>query len=261
MFFLCRWSVLSSEMWLILAGLFIVAALYSSVGHGGGSGYLAILSLTSYGSAEAVWLKQYAWSLNLIVAGLAFWHYYKAGHHDWSRSLPFIVASVPLAALGGYMSVGGDVYDLLLSAALVVAAWRLFVGKWESGGVELPEKSKAVAVGGGIGLASGVVGIGGGIFLSPVMMLNNWATAKQTAATAALFIWLNSLAGLIGSGLSGQVGLDLDLLGSFGVVVMLGGVLGSRYGSKISSQNGIRGLLVLVLCAAAARRLLSVMGI
>ncbi|HIG38815.1 MAG TPA: sulfite exporter TauE/SafE family protein [Candidatus Poseidoniales archaeon] len=253
--------MLSSEMWLILAGLFIVAALYSSVGHGGGSGYLAILSLTSYGSAEAVWLKQYAWSLNLIVAGLAFWHYYKAGHHDWSRSLPFIVASVPLAALGGYMSVGGDVYDLLLSAALVVAAWRLFVGKWESGGVELPEKSKAVAVGGGIGLASGVVGIGGGIFLSPVMMLNNWATAKQTAATAALFIWLNSLAGLIGSGLSGQVGLDLDLLGSFGVVVMLGGVLGSRYGSKISSQNGIRGLLVLVLCAAAARRLLSVMGI
>ena len=248
-------------MWLILAGLFIVAALYSSVGHGGGSGYLAILSLTSYGSAEAVWLKQYAWSLNLIVAGLAFWHYYKAGHHDWSRSLPFIVASVPLAALGGYMSVGGDVYDLLLSAALVVAAWRLFVGKWESGGVELPEKSKAVAVGGGIGLASGVVGIGGGIFLSPVMMLNNWATAKQTAATAALFIWLNSLAGLIGSGLSGQVGLDLDLLGAFGVVVMLGGVLGSRYGSKISSQNGIRGLLVLVLCAAAARRLLSVMGI
>jgi len=248
-------------MWLILAGLFIVAALYSSVGHGGGSGYLAILSLTSYGSAEAVWLKQYAWALNLIVAGLAFWHYYRAGHHDWSRSLPFIVASVPLAALGGYMSVGGNVYDLLLSVALVMAAWRLFAGKWETGQVELPGRPKAVVVGGGIGLASGVVGIGGGIFLSPVMMLNNWATAKQTAATAALFIWLNSLAGLVGVGLSGRVGLDLDLLGSFGVVVMLGGMLGSRYGSKISSQDGIRGLLVLVLCAAAARRLLGVMGI
>ena len=248
-------------MWLILAGLFFVAALYSSVGHGGGSGYLAILSLTSYGSAEAVWLKQYAWSLNLIVAGLAFWHYYKAGHHDWSRSLPFIVASVPLAALGGYMSVGGNVYDLLLSVVLVVAAWRLFVGKWEAEQVELPGRTKTVAVGGSIGLASGVVGIGGGIFLSPVMMLNNWATAKQTAATAALFIWLNSLAGLVGVGLSGRVGLDLNLLGSFGVVVMLGGMLGSRYGSKISSQDGIRGLLVLVLCAAAARRLLGVMGI
>jgi len=248
-------------MWLILAGLFIVAALYSSVGHGGGSGYLAILSLTSYGSAEAVWLKQYAWSLNLIVAGLAFWHYYRAGHHDWSRTLPFIVASIPLAALGGYMSVGGNVYDLLLSVALVVAAWRLFVGKWEAVQVELPERTKAVAVGGSIGLASGVVGIGGGIFLSPVMMLNNWATAKQTAATAALFIWLNSLAGLVGVGLSGQINLDIDLLGSFGVAVMLGGVLGSRYGSAVSSQNGIRGLLVLVLCAAAARRLFGVMGV
>ena len=261
MFFLCRWSVVSSEMWLILAGLFIVAALYSSVGHGGGSGYLAILSLTSYGSAEAVWLKQYAWSLNLIVAGLAFWHYYRAGHHDWNRALPFIVASIPLAALGGYMSVGGNIYDLLLSVALVMAAWRLFVGKWETGQVELPGRTKAVAVGGSIGLASGVVGIGGGIFLSPVMMLNNWATAKQTAATAALFIWLNSLAGLVGVGLSGQINLDIDLLGSFGVAVMLGGVLGSRYGSAVSSQNGIRGLLVLVLCAAAARRLFSVMGV
>jgi len=248
-------------MWLILAGLFIVAALYSSVGHGGGSGYLAILSLTSYGSAEAVWLKQYAWSLNLIVAGLAFWHYYRAGHHDWNRALPFIVASIPLAALGGYMSVGGNIYDLLLSVALVMAAWRLFVGKWETGQVELPGRTKAVAVGGSIGLASGVVGIGGGIFLSPVMMLNNWATAKQTAATAALFIWLNSLAGLIGVGLSGQINLDIDLLGSFGVAVMLGGMLGSRYGSEVSSQNGIRGLLVLVLCAAAARRLFSVMGV
>ena len=261
MFFLCRWSVVSSEMWLILAGLFIVAALYSSVGHGGGSGYLAILSLTSYGSAEAVWLKQYAWSLNLIVAGLAFWHYYRAGHHDWNRALPFIVASIPLAALGGYMSVGGNIYDLLLSVALVMAAWRLFVGKWETGQVELPGRTKAVAVGGSIGLASGVVGIGGGIFLSPVMMLNNWATAKQTAATAALFIWLNSLAGLIGVGLSGQINLDIDLLGSFGIAVMLGGMLGSRYGSEVSSQNGIRGLLVLVLCAAAARRLFSVMGV
>ena len=261
MFFLCRWTVLSGEMWLILAGLFIVAALYSSVGHGGGSGYLAILSLTSYGSAESAWLKQYAWSLNLIVAGLAFWHYHKAGHHEWSLTMPFVVASVPLAALGGYMSVGGDVYDLLLSVVLVVAAWRLFVGKWESGEIVLPKRSKAVGVGGGIGLASGVVGIGGGIFLSPVIMVSNWATAKQTAATAALFIWMNSLAGLVGVGVSGQIDLDLDLLGSLGGAVMLGGLLGSRYGSEVSSQNGIRGLLVLVLCAAAARRLFGVMGI
>lgn len=248
-------------MWLILAGLFIVAALYSSVGHGGGSGYLAILSLTSYGSAESAWLKQYAWSLNLIVAGLAFWHYHKAGHHKWGLTTPFVVASVPLAALGGYLSVGGDIYDLLLSVALVVAAWRLFAGKLETGEVVLPPPTKAVTVGGGIGLASGVVGIGGGIFLSPVIMLSNWATAKQTAATAALFIWVNSLAGLVGASVSDQIGLELALLGPFGGAVLLGGVLGSRYGSLVASQNGIRILLVLVLCAAAARRLFGVMGI
>ena len=260
MFFLCRWSVFSGEMWLILAGLFIVAALYSSVGHGGGSGYLAILSLTSYGSAEAVWLKQYAWSLNLIVAGLAFWHYHRAGHHEWGLTMPFVVASVPLAALGGYLSVSGNVYDFLLSLALLVAAWRLFVGKRESAEVVLPGQRKAVVVGGGIGVASGVVGIGGGIFLSPVIMLSNWATAKQTAATAALFIWMNSLAGLVGSGLSGQIDLDLTLLAPFGGAVMLGGVLGSKYGTVVSSQSGIRVLLVLVLCAAALRRLVGVLS-
>ena len=248
-------------MWLILVGLFVVAALYSSVGHGGGSGYLAILSLTSYGTAESAWLKQYAWSLNLIVAGLAFWHYHKAGHHKWGLTTPFVVASVPLAALGGYLSVGGDIYDLLLSVALVVAAWRLFAGKLETGEVVLPPPTKAVAVGGGIGLASGVVGIGGGIFLSPVIMLSNWATAKQTAATAALFIWVNSLAGLVGASVSDQIGLELALLGPFGGAVLLGGVLGSRYGSLVASQNGIRILLVLVLCAAAARRVFGVMGI
>ena len=197
---------------MILAGLFIVAALSSSVGHGGGSGYLAILSLTSYGSAESVWLKQYAWSLNLIVAGLAFWDYHRAGHHEWSLTMPFVVASVPLAALGGYMSVRGDVYDLLLSVALVVAAWRLFVGKWELGEIVLPKRTKAVGVGGGIGLASGVVGIGGGIFLSPVIMLSNWATAKQTAATAALFIWMNSLAGLVGIGAVSYTHLTLPTI-------------------------------------------------
>jgi len=191
---------------------------------------------------------------------LAFWHYHRAGHHECSLTMPFVVASVPLAALGWYMGVGGDVYDLLLSVVLVVAAWRLFVGKWESGEIVLPKRSKAAGVGGGIGLASGVVGIGGGIFLSPVIMLSNWATAKQTAATAALFIWMNSLAGLVGVGVSGQIDLDLDLLGPLGGAVMLGGLLGSRYGSEVSSQNGIRGLLVLVLCAAAARRLFGVLG-
>jgi len=230
------------------------------VGHGGGSGYLAVLSLTSYGVAEAFWLKQYAWSLNLIVAGLAFWHYHQAGHHDARLTLPFVAASVPLAVVGGYMQVEGGVYDLLLTVALLAAAWRLLRGRWEGGDIERPELPKAAAVGGGIGLASGVIGIGGGIFLSPVIMLNRWATAKQTAATAALFIWLNSLAGLTGAGLSGQIDMELRLLGPFAAAVLLGGLVGSRYGTGVSSQVSIRRLLVVVLCVAAARRILGVMG-
>ncbi|MBM47089.1 MAG: hypothetical protein CMB35_00450 [Euryarchaeota archaeon] len=249
------------ELALVLIGLFLVAMLYSSVGHGGGSGYLAVLSLTSYGVAQAFWLKQYAWSLNLIVAGLAFWHYHRAGHHDARLTLPFVAASVPLAALGGYMRVEGDVYDILLTLALLAAAWRLLAGRWGEGEIESPDLPKAAAVGGGIGLASGVIGIGGGVFLSPVIMLNRWATAKQTAATAALFIWLNSLAGLTGAGLSGQIDMDLGLLGPFAAVVLLGGLVGSRYGSEVSSQDSIRRLLVVVLCVAAVRRILGVMGL
>ena len=100
--------------------------LYSSVGHGGGSGYLAVLSLTSYGTMEAGWLKQHAWALNLVVAGIAFWHYHRAGHHDTQLTLPFVTASVPFAVVGGYMRVEGEVYDVLLSIALLWAAWRLF---------------------------------------------------------------------------------------------------------------------------------------
>ena len=159
------------------------------------------------------------------------------------------------------MSVEGSVYDLLLGLALLIAAWRLSAGKWDVEEVRPPEPTKAVLVGGGIGLASGVVGIGGGIFLSPVIMLSGWASAKQTAATAALFIWMNSLAGLLGAGASGQIGLDLGLLAPFGAAVLLGGGIGSRYGSAVSSQNGVKGLLMIVICAAAIRRLLTVVGL
>ena len=248
--------VVSIELTVVLLGLFAIAVLYSSVGHGGGSGYLAVLSMTSFASAQAIWLKQYAWSLNLIVAALAFWHYSKEGHHDMRLSLPFILASVPLAVLGGYMLVEGSLYDLLLSVALVTAAWRLLTGDAGIGETTRPDTSAAVAVGGSIGLACGVMGIGGGRFLSPFLMLKGWATAKEAAATSALFIWLNSLAGLAGAGLSGRLDIDMGLLLPFSLAVLLGGLIGSRYGSQVSSQTGIRGLLVVVLIVAAARRVI-----
>ncbi|HJO42983.1 MAG TPA: hypothetical protein QF508_06240, partial [Candidatus Thalassarchaeaceae archaeon] len=124
----------------IIIGLFLVAALYSSVGHGGGSGYLAILSLTSYGALGSVWLKQYAWSLNLIVAGIAFYHYHKAGHHILKLTIPFIVASIPFAMVGGYLEMDGVVFDLLLTLTFVWAAYRLyFVREVDEDSLVIPE--------------------------------------------------------------------------------------------------------------------------
>ena len=252
--------MVSTELVLVLLALFAVASLYSSVGLGGASGYLAVLSMTTFAASEAIWLKQYAWSLNLIVAGIAFWHYHKSGHHVRGLSIPFISASVPMAALGGFMLVEGAVYDALLSLALIVAAWRLVSSDAGVSEAVRPSAAKAAVVGGVIGLASGVIGLGGGIFLLPALMLGRWATAKEAAATTALFVWLNSLAGLSGAGLAGRIDFDLGLLIPFASVVLIGGFLGSRYGSRVSSQSGVRGILVLVLILAAFRRVLEILG-
>ncbi|MDP7002181.1 MAG: sulfite exporter TauE/SafE family protein [Candidatus Thalassarchaeaceae archaeon] len=252
--------MVSTELVLVLLALFAVAALYSSVGLGGGSGYLAVLSMTSFAASEVIWLKQYAWSLNLIVAGIAFWHYHRSGHHVWDLSIPFISASVPMAALGGFMLVEGGVYDALLSIALIVAAWRLVSDDAGVSEATRPSAPKAAAVGGGIGLASGVIGLGGGIFLLPALMLGRWGTAKEAAATTSLFVWLNSLAGLVGTGLAGRLDLAPGLLLPFASTVLVGGIIGSRYGAQVSSQRGVRGLLVVVLLLAATKRVLEIQG-
>lgn len=247
----------------ICFALLVVAALYSSVGHGGASGYLAVLSLTTYGAMEAAWLKQHAWCLNLIVAGIAFYHYHKAGHHVSKLTFPFIAASVPFAFFGGYMRVDGAIYDSLLSITLIWAAYRLVSIRDEVNEIELnpPEMAVALPVGSGIGLMSGVVGVGGGIFLSPVILLKKWASPKAAAATAALFIWVNSAAGIAGAALSEQLDLDTTTLLPFAVAVLMGGVIGSRFGSEIAPQLAIRRLLVVVLIVAAARRVLGMMGL
>ena len=240
----------------ICFALFCVATLYASVGHGGASGYLAILSLTTYGAMESAWLKQHAWCLNLVVAAVAFWHFHRAGYHVPKLTVPFIVASIPFAMHGGYLLVDGAIYDLLLSICLVAAAWRLYTVRSENGKLEdVPGWKITAPVGGTIGLASGIVGVGGGIFLSPILLLKRWATPKGAAATAALFVWVNSLAGLSGAALSNQLVVDLEVLLPFAGAVLVGGFVGSRYGAEIAPQLMVRKVLVIVLIAAAARRI------
>lgn len=249
---------MTPEFVIILFGLTLVAFLYASVGHGGASGYLAILSLTSYASMSNEWLKQHAWCLNLVVAGIAFYHYRKAGHHNSSLTIPFIVTSIPAAFLGGMMVVNDVLYDTLLSFVLIWAAIRIVQGVGVDSDDEIIVPPKSIAMGSGVGIGgiSGIIGVGGGIFLSPLLILKRWGTAKTVAATSAVFIWANSLAGLLGVIVRDGLDLDISTLGPFSICVIFGGLVGSRYGAGDFSQYTIRRLLAFVLILAAMRRVI-----
>ena len=251
-------EVASGEI-LLLVALSVIAALYASVGHGGASGYLAVLSLTVYAANDPVWLKQHAWSLNLLVAGIAFFTFRKSGFFDYKLAIPFIITSIPAAILGGYLRVDDVIYHTLLSITLIFAAWRLYTIK--SGGFEGELSSKppiyiALLVGGIIGFFSGVIGVGGGIFLSPIILLFGWSDPKTTAGVAAIFIWVNSAAGLVGSSISGQVVIDFETLVPFAIAVLIGGYIGSKFGSERFSQNAVRNTLVSVMILAATKQII-----
>ena len=248
---------LQYELYLLLGGLLIVSTLYSSVGHGGASGYLALLSLSSYGLMSSVWLKQHVWVMNVVVASIAFFHYSKSGHHNLKLTMPFILASIPMALIGGMLTINGDLYDLLLSITLVWASYK--VVNFNSKKIDrnpLPSTVEPYLWGGGIGFFSGLIGVGGGIFLSPILLLKGWADVKTAAATAALFIVVNSLSGLTGTMVSGNLDLDLSLLGMFLITIGLGGYVGSQYGAKHASNSVVRKLLAVVLIVAATKRII-----
>ena len=256
------WDVLAVamefEFVILLFGLFCVAALYSSVGHGGASGYLAVLSITSYGLLESSWLKQHSWILNLVVAGIAFIYYQRNGFHNFKLTIPFIVASIPMAFIGGYISIDDFYYDILLSLVLFWASWKLLSKNKISYKLDDLTFSKAVPWGAGIGFFSGIIGVGGGIFLSPILLLKGWATPKNAAATSALFIWVNSFSGLMGASFSGSLMIDWGVLPYFISVVLVGGVIGSIYGVKIAKERTVKQLLVVVLIIAGLKRMIQI---
>ena len=246
---------------ILLFALLIIAAMYSSVGHGGASGYLAVLSLTAYAANDPVWLKQHAWSLNLLVAGIAFFAYKKSGFFNVKLALPFIIASIPAAFIGGYLQVDNNVYDILLSLTLIFAAWKLYSTKDSHSSVEVnkpPPVQIAVGVGFVIGILSGIIGVG---FLSPIILLFGWSDPKTTAGISAVFIWVNSFSGLVGSTVSGQLALDVSTLIPFSIAVLIGGYIGSKFGSEKFSQNSIRNMLVAVMLIAAIRQILDLLGL
>lgn len=241
---------------LAISGLvFVVAALYSSVGHGGASGYLAILSLFAVAPAM---MSTTALVLNVLVAGLSLFSYSRAGHLSLKLSWPFMVLSIPAAILGGAIHISDRTYFLLLAGALLFAAVRLAIRQSDPGtgaATSNPVLAVSLPVGAGIGLLSGIVGVGGGIFLSPIMILKKWADTKQTAAVSALFIVVNSIAGLGGRFLRG--GLEFGPMLPFLLAAFLGGLAGSYAGANKFSGLTLRRLLAFVLLIAAGKLILT----
>ncbi|MBI4549505.1 MAG: sulfite exporter TauE/SafE family protein [Candidatus Omnitrophica bacterium] len=209
---------------------FWIAFFYSMVGFGGGSSYLAVLVLAglSYQSVPALALV-----CNLVVAGTGFFNYRRQGHFVPSLIFPFLVLSVPLAYAGGRISVGRELFTVLLGLSLFAAGVRMMLNeKPAEGAAPLSARMRwaaGLAAGGSFGFLSGLVGIGGGVFLSPFLLLMKWADAKQAACAASLFITLNSAAGLAGQLGKGQA--DFSGLAALAASVFFGGLAGSRLGA------------------------------
>jgi uncharacterized protein len=230
--------------------LFVVAALYSSVGHGGATGYLAVLSLFAVPPEQ---MSGTALILNVFVAGIASLAFTRAGHLNARLLLPFILVSVPAAFLGGYLKIADRLYFVLLAIGLLAAAFRL--GFTTQKNSAEPTRKFPFAwgfpIGGIIGLFSGMIGIGGGVLLSPMLIIARWSAAKQAAAVAAIFIVVNSLAGIAGRVARGTLDVIPVLVPL--AAAFAGGLLGSHLGANKFSGIFLRRLLAAVLVLAAAK--------
>ena len=237
------------NMWLFLGLLPIIAFLYASVGHGGASGYLALMALFSF-APEA--MKPTALLLNIFVAGIAFYHYYKAGHFNKKLFVSFAITSIPLAFLGGMIEVDATLYKKILAVLLVFAILKMLnvFGK-ESTFIRDIKIWQGLLLGGIIGFFSGLIGIGGGIILTPVILLMHWGKMKEAAAVSALFIWVNSASGLFGQLTSG-FSLSAESFVLVGIAVV-GGFFGSYFGSRMLNNQFLRYVLAFVLTIASVK--------
>ena len=233
-------------VYIFLLILSIVSFLYASVGHGGASGYLALMAIFS---VTPELMKPTALLLNLFVAAIAFYYYYKEGYFNKKLFISFAIASIPMSIIGGYIEVDTTIYKKILAVLLLFAILKMLniFGK-ESAIIRDIKLWQGIVVGGIIGFFSGLIGIGGGIILSPIILLFHWAKMKEAAAVSALFIWVNSAGGLIGQ-LSSGVNLNMQ---SFGLVAiaLIGGFFGAYYGSKKLNNQNLRYLLASVMAIA-----------
>lgn len=240
------------EIGLLAVLLLIISILYSLVGHGGGSGYIAIMGLL--GVLPTV-IKPTALILNIIVSGIAFLHFYKAKHFSWGLFWPFVLGSIPLAFIGGSVLLPHTFYKWLVGAMLVFSAIRLLLPTRKGNhDVKPPSVLVSIVWGMGIGLLSGLIGVGGGIFLSPLMLFLGWAKLKQISAVSAAFVFVNSVSGLFGH--ISSVNEVPSYIFIFGLVVIIGGFVGSKLGSAKLPDWRIKKVLGVVLLIGGLKMLL-----
>ncbi len=237
---------------LLALGMLVAAFGYAAVGHGGASAYIAAMALVGVAPAE---MRPVALLLNVLVSSLGTWKFQRAGHFRWRLFWPFAVVSIPMAYLGGAITLPGQAYKALVGVVLLYAAWQL----WRSGrsGTEMREVHEpplgwAMAIGAVMGLLAGLTGVGGGIFLSPLLLMLGWAGTKQTSAVAAPFILVNSLAGLAAVFVAKSSALP-SYAWALAPAVVIGGWLGAEYGSRRFANPVVRRVLAVVLALAGAK--------
>jgi hypothetical protein len=230
---------------LLCLSILVVATLYAAIGHGGGSSYIALFVLFNLAPDE---IRPTALILNIIVSGIGVFQFYRARQVNFKLLIPFLIGSVPAAYWGGSMHLDTTLYKKILGVLLLLVTVRLFLRlKGSDKPVHYPPTVISVLVGAVIGFISGVIGIGGGIFLSPVIILMNWGNTKEAASTSAAFILLNSIAGMLALSQK-QVIVDPHIY-IMGLVVLTGAFAGSYMGSrKLNTQwmNAVLGVVTLV---------------
>jgi uncharacterized membrane protein YfcA len=237
---------------LLFLAVGIIAFLYSSVGHAGASGYIAVMTLA--GIAPTV-IRPTALVLNILVACIGTFHFWRAGHFAWKLFWPFALLSVPAAYFGGYLQPSASVLRILIGIVLLFSAARLIFRRSDSPETVIPSRPLAIGTGAALGFLSGLTGTGGGIFLTPLLLFCRWAHIRQAAAASALFILVNSVSGLIGYFTAIRSIPSLGFI--LAAAAIIGGAIGSRLGSRHFPARTISVLLAIVLTIAGAKLILT----